>query len=145
MNRNRDPKAPKDLTDEQRQQLSRNPFLLDLRTKREALRREICFGGKALSDAKGTDMHRQHAELGKAITRRRQELRRMGWDQVKKTYHCEMPIMEIDKQIDAMLGLESDSLKVPEPEDDWTPPIPTFGCKEHERVADAFLAPLLKH
>ena len=62
----------------------------------------------------------------------------MGWGQVKKTYHSEMPVMEIDKQIDAMQGVESDDLELPELEDDWIPPTPTFGCKEHERVADAF-------
>lgn len=141
MNRNRDPKAPKDLTDERRQILCRDHYLIDLRRQRDALRREICFGGKRLSHAKGTEMHRQHNELGKLITRRRQELRRMGWDQVKKIYHSEMPVMEIDKQIDAMQGVESDDLELPELEDDWIPPTPTFGCKEHERVADAFFGP----
>ena len=107
MNRNRDPKAPKDLTDEQRQILCRDEYLIDLRKQRDALRREMCFGGQSLSRAKGSDMHRRHKELGKAITRRRQELRRVGWDQVKKSYHSEMPVLEIDKQIDAMLGVES--------------------------------------
>jgi len=27
----------------------------------------------------------------------------MGWDQVTKAYYSEMPVMEIDKQIDALL------------------------------------------
>ena len=141
MNRNRDPKAPKDLTDEQRQILCRDRHLVDLRRQREAIRREICFGGRPLSHAKGTDLHRQHTELGKAIARRRRDLRRMGWDQIKKTYHSEMPVMEIDKQIDAMQGVESGDVALPELEEDWIPPAPTFGCREHERVADAFFGP----
>jgi hypothetical protein len=86
-------------------------------------------------------MHQRHKELGKAISRRRQELRRMGWDQVKKAYHSEMPVMEIDKQIDAMEGVESGEVAVAALEDDWIPPAPTFGCEEHERVADAFFGP----
>ena len=141
INRNRDPKAPRDLTDEQRQILYRDPHLVDLRRQREAIRREICFGGLPLSHVKGTELHQQHAQLGKAITRRRQDLRRMGRDHVKKTYHSEMPIMEIDKQIDAMQGVESNDVALPELEEDWIPPAPTFGCKEHERIADAFFGP----
>ena len=141
MNRNRDPKAPKDLTDEQRQILCRDEYLIDLRKQRDALRREMCFGGQSLSRAKGSDMHRRHKELGKAITRRRQELRRVGWDQVKKSYHSEMPVLEIDKQIDAMLGVESGEVALAEFEDDWIPPAPSFLSKEHERVADAFFGP----
>ena len=141
MNRNRDPKAPKDLTDEQRQILCRDRYLVDLRQRREVLRREICFGGKALSHARGTEMHRQHEELGKVISRRRQDLRRMGWDQVKKAYHSGMPVVEIDKQIDAMQGVELDDVALPELENDWVPPTPTFSCQEHERVADAFFGP----
>jgi hypothetical protein len=58
--------------------LCRDDYLINLRKKRDALRREMCFGGKSLSHSKGTEMHRQHKELGMAISRRRQELRRMG-------------------------------------------------------------------
>jgi hypothetical protein len=141
MNRNRDPKAPKDLTDEQRQILCRDSYLIDLRKKRGTLRREMCFGGKSIPSARGTEIHRRYTELGKAITRRWQELRRMGWDKVKQAYHSAMPILEVDKQIDAMMGVECADVALPELEDDWTPPTPTFWCKEHERIADAFFGP----
>jgi Protein of unknown function (DUF3435) len=125
MNRNRDPKAPKDLIDEQRQIICRDHYLIDLRKQRDALRREMCFGGKSLSHAKGTEMHRRHKELGKVISRRRQELRQMGWDQVNKAHYSERPVIEIDKQIDAMLGVESGEVALPGLEDDWIPPSPT--------------------
>ena len=56
----------------------------------------------------------------------------MDWDQVTKAYYSEMPVMEIDKQIDAMLGVEPGEVALPELEDDWIPPAPTLSCKEHE-------------
>jgi Protein of unknown function (DUF3435) len=141
MNRNRDPKAPKGLTDEQCKMLCRDRYLIGLRKEREALRREMCFGGKRLSSAQGTAMYQRHKDLGKAITRRRQELRRLGWAKVKQAYHSAMPVLEIDRQIDAMLGVESGDVACVEFEDDWTPPMPSFWCQEHKRVADAFFGP----
>ena len=90
---------------------------------------------------RGTDIHRRHSELGKAISRRRVELRRKGWDEVKKAYHRAMPVLEIDKQIDAMMGVELGNVADAKLEDDWTPPVPSFWCQEHERVADAFFGP----
>jgi hypothetical protein len=65
--------------------LCRDPHLTNLRRQREALSREIRFEGKSLSSARGTEMYQRHSELGKAISRRRQELRRKGWDQVKES------------------------------------------------------------
>ena len=141
MNRNRDPKAPKGLTDEQCKELCHDRHLIGLRTERETLRREMCFGGKRLSSARGTAKYQRHQDLGKAITRRRQELRRMGWARVKEAYHSAMPALEIDKQIDAMLGVESGNVDRVESEDDWTPPVPSYWCQEHARVADAFFGP----
>ena len=57
-------------------------------------------------------MYWRHNELGKVISRRRQELRRKGWDQVKEAYHSAMPVLEIDKQIDAMMGVDSGDVLV---------------------------------
>ena len=86
-------------------------------------------------------MYQRYSELGKAISRRRQELRRKGWDQIKEAYHSAMPVLEIDKQIDAMMGVGSGEVAAAELEDDWTPPAPSFWCQEHERVADALFGP----
>jgi len=52
-----------------------------------------------------------------------------------------MPVLEIDKQIDAMMGVDSGDVAAAELEDDWTPPAPSFWCQEHERVADALFGP----
>ena len=141
MSRKRDPNAPQDLTDEQRRMLCRDPHLIDLRTKRAAHRREIRLGGESLKAARGTALHRQHGELGKEIQRRRQELLRQGWDRVKTAYHKAMPVLEIDKQIDAMLGAELGDAATSESEGDWKPPAPSFSCQQHERIADAFFGP----
>lgn len=42
----------------------------------------------------------------------------MGWDQIKKTYHSEIPVMKIDKQIDAMQKVESEDVALLELEED---------------------------
>jgi hypothetical protein len=60
---------------------------------------------------------------------------------VRKAYFEAMPVLEIDKQIDAMLGVESGDLADVEFEDDWTPSTPSFHFQEHERVAGAFFGP----
>jgi hypothetical protein len=52
-----------------------------------------------------------------------------------------MPVLEIDKQIDVMMGVGSGDVAAAELEDDWTPPAPFFWCQEHERVADALFGP----
>jgi len=57
-----------------------------------------------------------------------EELRREGWDKVKEAYHKAMPILEIDKQINTMMGVESGDVAAAELEDDWTPPTPSFSC-----------------
>jgi hypothetical protein len=49
-----------------------------------------------------------------------------------------MPVLEIDKQIDAMMGVKSGDLADVEFEDDWKPPVPSFVFQEHERIAEAF-------
>jgi hypothetical protein len=65
----RDPNAPKDLTDEERQMLCRDPCLTGLRPERATLRCEMCFGGKSVASAPETEIYRQRSELGKVITR----------------------------------------------------------------------------
>jgi hypothetical protein len=74
MSRKSGPKRPKDLMDARRMILCDPPppNLTNLRRQQEALSREIRFGGKSLSSARGTEMHQRHGELGKAISRRRQ-------------------------------------------------------------------------
>jgi Protein of unknown function (DUF3435) len=141
MNRKRDPLAPKDLTDEQRQLLCRDPYLIDLRKERASLHQAMRFGGKPLSSALGTQNHHRHVELGKEIARRRQVLRRQGLAKVKQVYHNAMPVSEIDRQLDAMLGVEVNEAIPDEDEAEWTPPMPSFWYQEHERVADAFFGP----
>jgi hypothetical protein len=97
MHRKRDPNAPKDLRDEQRRILCRDPYFGRLREEHAALRRQMCFGEKSIPSARGTEIYRHHSELGKAITRRRQELRCKGFDNLRKAYFNAMPALEIDK------------------------------------------------
>jgi hypothetical protein len=52
-----------------------------------------------------------------------------------------MPVSEIDRQLDTMLGVEVNEAIPEEDEAEWTPPMPSFWYQEHERVADAFFGP----
>jgi hypothetical protein len=56
------------------------------------------------------EIFRRYSELSEGINRWRQELRRKGKAQVRKACFDAMPVMEIDKQIDAMVGVESGDL-----------------------------------
>ncbi|KAL9112311.1 MAG: hypothetical protein Q9227_003429 [Pyrenula ochraceoflavens] len=78
MHRKGDPDAPQDLTDDQRRTLCGDPYLTGLRRERAALHRQMRFGGKSISSATDTNIHQRYSELGKAINRRRQKLRRKG-------------------------------------------------------------------
>ena len=143
MHRKGGPDAPQDLTDEQRCTLC-GPYLTSLCHERAALHLQMRFVGKSISSAKGTEIYQHFSELGKAINRRRQELRRKGKAQVRKTYFDAIPATELDKQIDAMIGVESSNLDDVEFKNDWTPSTPSFCFPEHERTADAFFGPTVE-
>ena len=86
-------------------------------------------------------MHKRHKELGQQIPRLRQQLVRAEKSKAKQSYFATMPVHEVDKQIDQMLGLNSGTTSAELAEDEWEPPKPTFSSTEHERIADAFFGP----
>ena len=55
-----------------------------------------------------------------------------------------MPVLEINKQINAMIGIELKDLADIESKDDWVPPIPSFQFLEHKRIIDMFFRPMAK-
>jgi Protein of unknown function (DUF3435) len=141
MNRKRDPRAPKDITNEQRRSISRHPRLVEMRREQGQLHGEMVAQYGSMRKAGGTKMHKRHKELGQQIPRLRQQLVRAEKSKAKQSYFATMPVHEVDKQIDQMLGLNSGTTSAELAEDEWEPPKPTFSSTEHERIADAFFGP----
>jgi hypothetical protein len=51
-----------------------------------------------------------------------------------------MPVAEIDKQIDQLLG-ESPDIHLVDVTEEWNPPIPEYPFVERARIADVFFGP----
>ena len=60
--------------------------------------------------------------------------------QTRQDYFETMPVAEIDKQIDHLLG-ESPDIHLTEVIEEWNPPIPEYPFVERARIADAFFGP----
>src|SRR5271154_4709860 len=52
-----------------------------------------------------------------------------------------MPGVEIDKQIDQLLGETADTDSSDESTEEWMPPVPEYPFVERARIADAFFGP----
>jgi hypothetical protein len=141
MNRKRDLQAFKDITNEQRRSISCYPHLIELRRKRRRLYVEIIARYGSMRKAEGTEIHKRHKELGRQIPRLRQQLRREELSKTKQSYFETMPVDEMNKQIDQMLGQHSGTTSAEPGENEWKPLKPTFSSVEHERIADAFFGP----
>ena len=139
MNRNRDPLAPSSLTEKQLQTLCRMPRLIQLRKDKDALRRKMA-GSVQDEQARGTDLSKRHAAVGREIARVRAAYRREARTKVKEDYHDTMPTIEIEKQI-SRLKQDCDlngSDEEGSEDEEWKPPIPIYAFDERARVADAF-------
>jgi hypothetical protein len=58
----------------------------------------------------------------------------------REDYFDTMPGVEIDKQIDQLLG-ESSNIDAADTPEEWNPPIPEYPFIERARIADAFFGP----
>src|SRR5271163_359268 len=85
MNRKRDPRAPKDITNAQRRSISRHPRLAELRVEKRRLRVEMVARYRSVRKAGGTEIHKWHKELGLQIPRLRQQLCREELSKTKQS------------------------------------------------------------
>ena len=142
MNRKRDPRAPKEATIEQRRSASSNGELVELRRKRRRLRAEMVMAyGSVKNTPADSEARRKHTELSQEITRVRQVVDREAISQAKEDYFTTMPVAEINKQIDLLLGCDSGETSQNAGEDEWQPAKPEFSTVEQARIADAFFGP----
>jgi hypothetical protein len=59
----------------------------------------------------------------------------------REDYFETMPGVEIDKQIDQLLGKTADTNSSDESTEEWMPPVPEYPFIERARIADAFFGP----
>jgi hypothetical protein len=83
----------------------------------------------------------EHEAVVRELTRVRAVYRREKKVESREDYFDSMPGVEIDKQIDQLLGKTGDSDSPGEITEEWTPPIPEYAFVERVRIADAFFGP----
>jgi hypothetical protein len=143
MNRHRDHLAPCDLTHEQLEGLGKSDHIRHLRQRRLALKDEIraLYGTLKKAERANPDRYREHEAAVKELTRVRAVYRREKKVEFREDYFDTMPGVEIDKQIDQLLGKSSE---IDEPDvvtDSWEPAVPEYAFAERARIADAFFGP----
>jgi hypothetical protein len=141
-NRHRDHLAPSDLTDSQLEAIKDHDRIRSLRIQRHALEDEIRALHGTLQKAKHADpdRYREHEAVVRELTRVRAVYRREKKVEFKEDYFNTMPGVDIDKQIDQLLG-KSPDIDSADITEEWNPPTPEYPFVERARISDAFFGP----
>ncbi|EDN08839.1 FluG domain-containing protein [Histoplasma capsulatum] len=106
----RDPRAPKELSNEQKDAIERDPQLIKLCDRQRSLHKLIERKHGSVPKAKGTSLHRQYTELGDTIRAEKQALHREAFDDMRQEFFATIDTIEIERQL---LGLSiSQELKM---------------------------------
>ncbi|OJD21178.1 hypothetical protein ACJ73_07480, partial [Blastomyces percursus] len=97
----RDPRVPKELSDEQKTAIERDPQLVKLSDGQKSLGKLIKRKHGSIIKAKGTELHRQYTEIGDTIRVERQSLYRAAFERMRDEFFVTITI-EIERQL---LGL----------------------------------------
>jgi Protein of unknown function (DUF3435) len=145
--RNRDPLAPKNLSDEQREVIAKDPRILELRKERIDLRNEMRSLAGTIEAAKDLhpELYEKHGQVCRKLQRARKSLMIEAKREMKEKYFDNMPVAEVDKQIDRLL-CDADTCFSENGEDedegeDWEPPTPTYIFEQRARIVEAFFGP----
>jgi hypothetical protein len=143
MNRHRDHLAPSSLTDDQLESIRDLDQIRRLRDRRLALKNEIRALYGTIKKAKSLDPGRfqEHEAAVKELVRVRAIHRREKKIEFREEYFETMPGIEIDKQIDQLLGETADTNSPDELTEECMPPVPKYPFIERSRIADAFFGP----
>ncbi|EDN08847.1 hypothetical protein I7I51_00505 [Histoplasma capsulatum] len=126
MSLTRDPRVPKELTDEQKAAIEHDPHLAELNRQKQDLVSDIRYQYGSVPKAQGTELHAQHSKLEKTIQSERRFLRKLARDNIREDFFAKIDTIEIERQL---LGLSlTDDLKV---EDS----VAQFTCVERARLA----------
>jgi hypothetical protein len=144
MLRNRDPLAPSDLTDEQRKVIRRDPEILELRRERRELKEEMRSLAGTVQNARKPfpNIYHRHDEVKKSLAKLRKTLVDGTKQTIRKDYFHNTPVLEIDRQIEQLLG-KGDGAVLDDMEDDEeiSLPIPEYIFPERARLVEAFYGP----
>ena len=115
-----------------------------LRDRRLALKNEIWALYGTIKKAKSLDPDRfqEHEAAVKELVRVRAIHRREKKIEFREDYFDTMPGIEIDKQIDQLLGETADTNSSDESAEEWMPPVPEYPFIERVRIADPFFGPV---
>lgn len=102
MSLTRDPRVPKELTDEQKSVVERDPDLVELNHQRQDLVNAIKLEYGSVPKALGTDIHSQYNKLEKTIQSERRFLRKRAREEMREQFFVTIDTIEIDRQL---LGL----------------------------------------
>ncbi|OJD25540.1 hypothetical protein ACJ73_03093 [Blastomyces percursus] len=126
MSLTRDPRVPKELTDEQKAVIEHDPHLAELNRQKQDLVSNMRYQYGSVPKAQGTDLHAQHGKLERAIQSERRFLRKRARDNIREEFFAKIDTIEIERQL---LGLSlADDLKVEDP-------VVHFTCVERARLA----------
>ena len=142
--RNRDPLAPTELGDDQLKAIRRNPRVLELRGERLKLMHEMrsLAGTVEAAEDLYPELYQQHEEVCKRLEKVRRTFRQEAKQKMREEYYRTMPTIEVNKQIDQLLGNPDGHWSDSEEDDeDWNPQIPEYVFQERARIVDAFYGP----
>ncbi|QSS59407.1 hypothetical protein I7I51_08842 [Histoplasma capsulatum] len=126
MSLTRDPRVPKELTDEQKAAIEHDPHLAELNRQKQDLASDMRFQYGSVPKAQGTDLHAQHGKLERTIQSERRFLRKRARDNIRVEFFAKIDTIEIERQL---LGLSlADDLKVEDP-------VVQFTCVERARLS----------
>jgi PAS domain-containing protein len=147
MLRNRDPLAPSNLTDEQLRAIRQHPEILELRREKRELKEEMRSLAGTIQNARDPfpDLYRRHDEISKKLTKLRKVLRDNTQQTARKDYFHTAPVLEIDRQIQQLLGKsgaeDCDVDSAEDGDEDWRPPVPDYVFPERARLVESFYGP----
>jgi hypothetical protein len=146
--RNRDPLAPKELNDEQLAALCRDPLVLCLRREKADLKNEIRKLAGTIGAAKEShpELYQKHEQVCKRLQKARKRLYQEAKEKIKEQYFNNIPIIEVNKQINQLQGnsdLELSDIEDNDKNEDNSeePDPPKYVFQERARIVEAFYGP----
>ncbi|EEQ88960.2 FluG domain-containing protein [Blastomyces dermatitidis ER-3] len=100
----RDPRVPKELSDEQKAAVERDPRLVKLSGQHQSLAKLINRKHGSIPKAKGTALHREYIELGDDIRAEKPSLYREAFDRMREEFFATIDTIEIEKQLLGLSG-----------------------------------------
>lgn len=145
MLRKRDSLAPSDLTDAHKRAIIQHPEILQLRREKRELMAEMRSLAGTIKNAREPFPHlyQRHEAVKKDLAKLRKTLATGTRETARKDYFQNAPILEIDRQINQLLG-ESDDERCDadsSADEDWELPIPTYVFSERARLVENFFGP----